>query len=286
MKKYSEVPGDGGSGIVDQVTEKIADLNRRMEKIGRKIAVVSGKGGVGKSVVTANIAATMAGKGYKVGVLDADINGSSIPRMLGVEGTEPVRGEGGISPHTGTHGIKVMSVDFFLDSHVDAVRWNGPAQTHAWLGAMEATALRELLADTEWGELDYLFVDTPPVLSRVNDLSGFCPGLNGAVIVTIPSEVSYRIVLKTISRVKELGIPILGLVENMKGYTCVHCGGHNNLFGGQEMEEAVSYMVPYLGAIPFDHTVGSVEDTGAGKEAVGPFHEAFAGICEKAFKEK
>lgn len=272
MKKYSDLEGDGGSGIVEQVAEMAAGVNRRMEKIRHQVAIVSGKGGVGKSVVTANIAATMAGNGYRVGVLDADINGSSIPHLLGVKESEPERGKDGISPLTGINGIKVMSIDFMLDGR------EGPAQSHTWIGPIEATALRELLADTEWGELDYLFIDTPPVLSRVNDLSGFLPGLSGALLVTIPSEISYKIVLKTIARVKELGIPIIGLVENMKGYACVHCGGHNKLFEGDDMKEAISYMVPYLGAIPFADSSRLVEDA-----AAGPLHEAFVGICEKAF---
>lgn len=278
MKKYSDIEGDGGSRIVEQVTEMAAGLSRRMEKIRHQVAIVSGKGGVGKSVVTANIATTMAANGHRVGVLDADINGSSIPHLLGVKESEPERGKDGISPLTGINGIKVMSIDFMLDSRETSVKWEGPAQSHAWIGAIEATALRELLADTEWGELDYLFIDTPPVLSHVNDLSGFLPGLSGALLVTIPSEISYKIVLKTIARVKELGIPIIGLVENMKGYACVHCGGHNKLFEGDDMEEAVSYMVPYLGAVPFADSSRLVEDAVA-----GPLHEAFVGICEKAF---
>jgi ATP-binding protein involved in chromosome partitioning len=286
MKKYSDIEGDGGSRIVEQVGEMTARLNRRLKKIRHKVAVVSGKGGVGKSVVTANIAATMAQKGYKVGVLDADINGSSIPHLLGTGDAEPARSESGIAPLAGVHGIRVMSIDFFLNSHEDIVKWNGPPQTHTWLGAMEASALRELLADTEWGELDYLFIDTPPVLSRVNDLAGFCPGLNGAVIVTIPSEISYRIVLKTIARVKELGIPVIGLVENMKGYTCVHCGGHNKLFDGQEMKEAVSYMVPYLGSVPFDDAASTVSQTESGTGRGRPFNDAFTKICEKGFGQR
>ena len=276
MKKYSDIEGDGGSNILKQVGDMSDRLARRLEKITHKVAVVSGKGGVGKSVVTANIALTMAQKGYKVGVLDADINGSSIPHALGLPDSKPERGENGMQPIAGPEGIKVMSIDFFLDSEGDSVKWNGPQNTTSWMGAMEATALRELLADTEWGELDYLFIDTPPVLSRVNELSGFCPSLNGALIVTIPSEISSRIVLKTIARVTELGIPVIGLVENMKGYNCTHCGGHNRLFSGQDMEEALSYMVPYLGAVPFDEAANGIGNN---------LREAFAAICEKAFGE-
>jgi len=249
-------------------------LARRLAKISHKVAVVSGKGGVGKSVVTANLAMTMAQNGYRVGVLDADINGSSIPHVLGLGDAKPKNGKNGMPPLVGPNGIKVMSIDFFLDAQHDTVKWDGPSSNSTWMGSMEATALRELLADTEWGELDYLFIDTPPVLNRVNDLAGFCPGLNGALIVTIPSEISYRIVLKTIARVKELGIPVIGLVENMKGYNCVHCGGSNKLFKGQDMEEAFSYMAPYLGAVPFDDAAN-----GMGEH----LRETFGGICEKAF---
>ena len=274
MKKYSDIEGDGGSDILQQVGDMTGRLTNRLEKITHKIAVVSGKGGVGKSVVTANIASTMAQKGYRVGVLDADINGSSIPYALELSDEKPSRGENGMSPLVGENGIKVMSIDFFLDSQSDTVKWNGPSGATAWMSAMEATALRELLADTEWGELDYLFIDTPPVLSRVNDLAGFCPNLTGALIVTIPSEISYRIVLKTIARVKELGIPIIGLVENMKGYNCAHCGESNELFDGQDLEEAFSYMTPYLGSVPFASAGNGMEQNLRG---------AFMEICEKAF---
>ena len=274
MKKYSDIEGDGGSNILQQVGDMSDRLAKRLEKITHKVAVVSGKGGVGKSVVTANIALTMAQKGYKVGVLDADINGSSIPHALGLSDSKPERGENGMLPIAGPDGIKVMSIDFFLDSQGDTIKWNGPQNTTSWMGAMEATALRELLADSDWGELDYLFIDTPPVLTRVNELAGFCPTLTGALIVTIPSELSYKIVLKTIARVKELGIPVIGLVENMKGYNCSHCGEHNRLFSGQEMEEALSYMVPYLGALPFDEAANGIGNN---------LREAFAAICEKAF---
>lgn len=253
MKRYRDIAGDGGSGIIEQVTEKLTNLDERMKGIKRTIAVMSGKGGVGKSTITVSLAGSMARQGLKVGILDADLNGPSIPKMTGIENVRLESTEDGIIPPSGVFGIKVMSMELFLSNKDAPVTWDGPSATYPWISAIEATALRELLADTVWGEMDILLIDLPPVLSRFNDLAGLLPGLNGVVIVTIPSEISHRIVLKSINRVKELNIPILGLIENMKGYKCIHCGKDNSLFAEEDMEDAFGYLhVPYLGRVPFD----------------------------------
>lgn len=281
MKTYSEISGDGGSKIADQVACKIGYLNRRMENIKHKIAVVSGKGGVGKSSVTANLAVTFARRGFKVGIFDSDLNGSSIPSVLEVDGDKLERGENGYLPVIGAYGIRVMSIDFFQQLKGSPVSWEGPSTTSPWIGAMEATAIRELLADTEWGSLDYLFIDTPPINSRVNDISGLLPNMSGVILVTIPSDLSYRMILKTISVVEKSGLPIIGLVENMKGYKCSHCGGYIDLFQQKDMKEGISYLVPYLGAVPFENTVASLkgEHDGANSHS-----ESFKDICERVIK--
>ena len=253
MRSYSTMTDDVGSKIVEQVTQRLDVLNQRMEKVTHKIAVVSGKGGVGKSTVAAAIAASLAKKGHKVGVM--------IPKALGVENYKLTRNDGGVEPPVGLFGIKVMSLNFFVDSPVSTVNWKGPSETNTWIGAMEANVVRELLADTEWGKLDYLIIDTPPSIDRLNDLKGLLPGLGGAVIVTIPSDISYRITIKTIEKINRIGVPILGLVENMKGYECAHCGGHNDLFEAGGMNRAVEYLAPYLGGIPFNpHMMSSMEE--------------------------
>ena len=154
---------------------------------------------------------------------------------------------------------------------------------------MEATAVRELLSDTDWGELDFLFFDLPPMLSRMNDISGLLPQLNGCIIVTIPSEISHIITLKTINSIRQLNIPILGLVENMRGFYCPHCGKENNLFGDEDLQEAYEYMqVPYFGKIPFEKTLaklskGMLKQTVENNEAL-PMSEIFSEICKKTIK--
>ncbi|MBI4664971.1 MAG: P-loop NTPase [Nitrospinae bacterium] len=272
MKKYSEVSGDGGSGILEQVSGQLGALHERMRGIKRVIVIVSAKGGVGKSFITAMMAKALSNRGYSVGALDADINGSSIPYMLGVDSYKAIRGENGIIPAVGECGAKVMSLDFFTGSNGAPVKWEGPQATHPWLGAMEATAIRELLSDADWGQLDYLLVDTPPSLGRLNDLMGLVPSVSGVVIVTIPSKVSYRVVLKSVDSVRDTGAPIIGVVENMSGVLCRHCNKMAPIFNGGDMTEALDFMrLPLLGSVPFVREGESMEIPEA----------AINGICDK-----
>lgn len=253
MKAYKDIVGDSGSRIVEQVTNKNARLNERMKGIRYKVAVMSGKGGVGKSTLTIGLAVGMAKDGIKVGIMDADINGPSIQNMMGIEDVNLDSNEMGITPVNSVLGIKVMSMNLLLPSKVIPTRWDGPSITYPWISAIEATALRELLADTNWGELDILLIDMPPGLNCFNDLAALLPDLSGVIIVTIPSEISHLIVLKTVYRIKELNVPIIGIIENMKGYTCIHCGKENDLFSERDMEEVFAYLnLPYLGRVPFD----------------------------------
>lgn len=285
MKKYRELSGDGGSGIVAQVTEKLSALNSRMKGVRRKIAVMSGKGGVGKSTVTMGLATSMALTGRKVGILDADLNGPSIPDLAGVDDATLKTGPDGVIPPVGSHGIKIMSTELFMSSHGQPINWDGPSSTYSWLSVIEATALRELIADTEWGELDFLFIDLPPVIARFRDLTQLMGGLDGVVMVTIPSGISNRIVVKSINSVRELGVPIIGVVENMKGHVCEHCGKENNPYEtGEEMKEYFEWLgVPYLGSVPFNKRLrylsskGSKE-LGAAEKAVT---SAFGGINDR-----
>lgn len=289
MKKYRDIVSDGGSRIIDQVSEKLTRLNERMMDIKHKVAVMSGKGGVGKSTITAILTATIAKEGFKVGILDADLNGPSISKMLGIKDTKLDSSEYGIAPAIGPFVIKMMSMDLFLPSSDAPVTWDGPAETHPWIGTMEASTLRELLADTVWGKLDFLFIDLPPVLSRINDLASLLPGLSGAIIVTIPSEVSQEIVLKSIMRVGELNIPIIGIIENMRGYTCRHCGRENPLFTEQDTSEAMGYAgVPYLGRVPFNRDLAILGDVGLSSYLMGdpylPMNKVFSDISRKVLR--
>lgn len=265
MKRYRDLVGDGGSNIVGQLAEREARLRARMAAIRATIAVVSGKGGVGKSSVTANLAAGLTQDGYAVGVLDTDLNGPSIAKMLGVRGQALRVTDAGVVPAVSADGIRVLSMDLLLPSDDTPVVWDAPTQAdaHTWRGAMEANALYEFLADTAWGDLDVLLLDLPPGADRLPTVKGLLPDLTGAVVVTIPSEVSHLVVRKSIALARAAGVRILGLVENMAGYVCVECGALGALFDGPGGERAAAQCdVPFLGGIPFDPRLAAAADRG------------------------
>ena len=181
MKKYRDIAGDGGSNIVGQVEAQQARLLARLQDVRAIVAVVSGKGGVGKSSVTANLAGAFALRGARVGVLDADLNGPTMAKMLGVRGRTLVVGAGGVEPPVSALGIRVMSMDLLLADDATPLTWDAPSQAeaHTWRGTMEANALREFLADTGWGALDVLLIDLPPGTDRLATIAGLVPGLSG-----------------------------------------------------------------------------------------------------------
>lgn len=286
-KSYKDIAGDGGSDIIGQVVTQQARLRARMAAIRWKVAVVSGKGGVGKSVLTANLAAAFAREGYRVGVLDADINGPSIAKMLGVRGQSLRVTPDGVAPAVSAQGIRVMSMDLLLPSDETPVTWDAPTQAEAftWRGTMEANALREFLTDTAWGDLDLLLADLPPGTDRIPTIAGLLPDLVGTVIVTIPSEVSQLVVRKSIAMALEVKTPVLGLVENMAGYVCPHCGRLGELFHGPGGERlAADAGIPFLGRIPFDPRVAAAGDRGVAflaEEAGSPAGRALVELAAK-----
>jgi len=233
--------------VVKRLEEQTRKIKAWMEKIRHKIAVLSGKGGVGKSMLAVNIAACLAmdGRVGRVGILDADITGPTIPKMLGVRGSSLVAGPPGIFPAVGPLGIKVVSMDFLLPSDETPVIWRGP---------MKSMAIRQFLADVVWGELDFLVVDLPPGTGdEALTVAHAIPGLDGSVIVTIPSEVSQLVVKKAVMFSKELHVPVIGVVENMSRFVCPNCGAVVDLFGhggGKKIAEDLG--VNFLGSIPFD----------------------------------
>ena len=266
MKRYKDIAGDGGSNIIAQVVEHQARLRERMATVRYTIAVVSGKGGVGKSSLSANLAVALARDGAPVGVLDGDINGPSIAKILGVRGHRLTITEAGVFPAVSAQGIRAMSMDLLLPSDETPVTWDAPTQSEAytWRGTMEANTLREFLTDTIWGELDYLIIDLPPGTDRLPTLAGLLTDLTGSIIVTIPSEISTLVVKKSIAMAQETKSPILGLVENMAGYVCPHCGELGELFGGGETERmAADFGISFLGSIPFDPRLAHAADRGA-----------------------
>jgi ATP-binding protein involved in chromosome partitioning len=284
MKTYADIVGDGGSQVLAQVQQQAARLQERLRHVRHIVAVVSGKGGVGKSTVTVNLATAYAMQGQRVGVLDADINGPSVAKMLGVRGYTPQLTAAGVIPATGPLAMRVMSMDLFLPDDATPVTWKAPTQQEAfvWRGTMEMTTLRELLTDTVWGELDCLFLDLPPGADRLPNVAGLLPFMAGALMVTIPSQVSQLIVQKSLTLAKEV-LPgrLIGLVDNMQGYVCPHCHALGELFPeSNSTTTATALHIPYLMAIPFDPRLASAADQG--RPFVLEHAETLAG---RAFRE-
>lgn len=238
----------------DQNKEKEC-VGGRMSRIKHKILIASGKGGVGKSTVSVNLAKALKIRGYRVGLLDADITGPNIPKLLGIEDQRMRQGPDGIKPGD-ADGIKVASMALILSSSDSAVVWRGP---------MKMAAIKQFIQDVDWGDLDFLLVDLPPGTSdEPLSVVQLIPDLSGAVIVTTPQEVSLLDSRKAINMVKGMKVPVLGIVENMSGLCCPHCGETINIFnagGGQKAAQEMD--VPFLGAVPIDPEVSALGDSGA-----------------------
>ncbi len=238
-----------------KIREQENMIKENMKRIRFKIAVLSGKGGVGKSFVTSSLAFALAYQGKRVGVLDADIYGPSIPKMMGVQG-QPVyaSSEGRLLPVVAPLGVKVISIGLMVPSEDIPVIWRGTLTT---------SAIREMLAYTEWGELDYLLIDLPPgtgdeqltIVQLIKDITG-------ALIVTIPSDVSRIVVSKAINFCKKVGLKIIGVIENMSYFTCPD-GTKHYIFGeGVARKISSQYNIPFLGEIPIDPRISRANDSG------------------------
>jgi ATP-binding protein involved in chromosome partitioning len=250
--------------VVQQITEQMKQVQARMAGVKHKLAVMSGKGGVGKSMTTVNLALALARQGNKVGLLDVDLNGPCVPRMLGMHGQSLTMTADGATPPVGPLGMKVASMDFFLDA-ASPVRWKGPMDlSPVWLGLMEMNVIREFLADVTWGELDYLLADLPPgaAADKPPVIAGFIPDLAGAIVVTTPSEVASDVVQKSVTYARDMGIKVLGMVENMSEYRCPSCGVESELFEGDTQALCDALNMPLLGRIPFDRTLAKTFDKG------------------------
>jgi ATP-binding protein involved in chromosome partitioning len=234
--------------------EERRKLQSRLCRIRHKLVVLSGKGGVGKSTVAVNLASALVSAGKRVGLLDVDIHGPSIPTMLGMENRKIDGCEEGLLP-VDLHGLKVMSLGFLIPDPDDAVIWRGP---------MKMGVIKQFLKDVVWGDLDYLIIDSPPGTGdeplSVCQLIG---SLDGAVVVTTPQKVAAVDVRKSISFCRQLKVPVLGVVENMSGFVCPKCGEVTQILcsgGGRRMAEDMH--LPFLGAIPMDPGVAESGDIG------------------------
>ena len=222
-------------------------------QVKKVIGVVSGKGGVGKSMVTASLARMMVQQGYSVGILDADITGPSIPKMYGVHGSA-VGSEAGMFPCVAKDGTKIMSVNLLLEHESDPVIWRGPV-----LGGV----IKQFWGETLWHNVDYMFIDMPPGTGDVPLTIFQSVPLDGIVIVSSPQELVGMIVEKAVNMARMMNVPILGLVENMSYVECPDCGKKIKVFGESHIDEiAAEYAVPVLAKIPMDPTLAAACDAG------------------------
>jgi len=229
-------------------------LKSRLGHIRHKIVILSGKGGVGKSTVSVNLATALTILGKRIGLLDVDIHGPSIPTMLGLEQATPKGCEDGLLP-VEIEGLKVMSMGFLLKNQDDAIIWRGP---------LKAKVIEQFLGDVVWGDLDYLIIDSPPGTGdeplSVCQLIG---RLDGAVVVTTPQRVAAVDVRKSITFCRHIHVPVLGVIENMSGFVCPKCGEVTQILrsgGGRRIAEDMG--VPFLGSIPIDPGIAEACDGG------------------------
>jgi Mrp family chromosome partitioning ATPase len=231
------------------------DIKDRLSKIKNKIVVMSGKGGVGKSTVAANIAMSLALKGYKTGLLDVDIHGPSIPTIFGLENQRIQITENEMLPLGFGDNLKIISIGFLIDNADSAIIWRGPAK---------AGVIKQFINDVDWGELDYLIVDCPPgtgdeplsVIQLLEDVTG-------AVIVTTPQKLAIADVRKSVNFCEKVDVAVLGVIENMSGFVCPDCNKTVEIFksgGGEKMAKDMN--VPFLGKIPLDPNIVDAGDSG------------------------
>jgi len=250
-------------------------LGPGIERLGKRgvrniIAVISGKGGVGKSFVTSMLASELKKHGYEIGVLDADLTGPSIAKVLGVTGKPSKGPNGGIIPLRTRGGIKVMSINLVLDDPSMPVIWRGPIVN---------SVIRQLYWDVEWGDLHYLLVDLPPGTSDAPLTVFQSLPLDGVIVVSSPQDLASMIVAKAVNMAKKMEAPILGLVENMSYLNCPSCGDRVNLFGEPKGEKLASSLgVPFLGAVPLDPSIARLSDEGRIEDYSSPI---IAGIVDE-----
>ncbi len=261
----------------EEQQQRIVEQAARIKHV---ILILSGKGGVGKSTVAANLAWSLADQGNVVGLLDADLHGPSIPLMTGLVGQRVTGSEDAINPVPLTPKLGVISIGFMIED------LNAPT---IWRGPLRGGVLRQFIADVQWGELDYLIIDLPPGTGDEPLTIAQAFENAGAVIVTTPQEASLSDCRKAINFVRKVERPVYGVIENMSGFVCPHCGERTDIFasgGGERMAQQMG--VPFLGSVPIGAGVAELGDTGraiVSPDAPAPVREAFAGIVDALAQE-
>lgn len=252
-------------------------ITKNLSKIKHKIIILSGKGGVGKSTVSVNLAYALSQKKYNVGLLDCDIHGPSIPKILGIEDKRPTTSTVGFNPISVTTNLKVMSMGFLLYDSDSPIIWRGP---------MKMGAIKQFIGDVDWGDLDYLIVDLPPGTGdEPLSIAQLIPNSDGAIIVTTPQDLALVSVRKSINFVKKMNIPVIGIIENMSGFICPYCKKEIDIFKtGGGLKTSMDFQVPFLGKVPIDPKIVLTGDSGEpflNKNASTDAGKAFVRIVEK-----
>jgi Mrp family chromosome partitioning ATPase len=255
--------------------EKDVEVKHSLERIRNKLLVMSGKGGVGKSSTSVNLAFALADKGYQVGLMDVDLHGPDIPRMLGLDGTPDLTENQKVAPLAYSDNLHAISIESLTPGKDDAIIWRGP---------IKFSAIRQFIADVEWGDLDFLLIDAPPGTGdEPLTIAQMIPDAQ-ALIVTTPQEVSLADVRKSISFCKTMKMDIYGIIENMSGFACPHCGEVLDPFGtGGGERTAKDHHLAFLGRVPFDPEVVTAGDSGQSlrsKNADSPVVKAFSDIAD------
>jgi ATP-binding protein involved in chromosome partitioning len=267
MKSYHDITGDGGSNILEQVVEQKERIAAALSRVKHRVAVGSGKGGVGKSTVTRTLAAALAARGMKVAIVDADFNGPTQARMTGLRGAVPVPGVDGITLPKSQDGVGVFSVGAFLpESEALDFASVSKGESHTWRATKEFAALGEVLSSVAWGSLDVLLFDLPPGAERTLQFAEFLGPQTSFVLVTIPSEVSRGVVARSVAALASAENPLIGYIENMSGYWCAECKQIKPLF--PETKDGIELAIPCLGRVPFDPALAFACDRGVAFSAL------------------
>ena len=268
MKRYHDIVGDGGSGVLEQVAEQRTRITDGLAGVRHLVAVGSGKGGVGKSTLTLRLASALRNRGLRIGILDADFNGPSQARMAGVQGALFVPGSQKVALPRTTNGIPVFSMGSIVPES-DALEFESTAhgESHTWRATKEFALLGEILASFEWGTLDLLMFDLPPGAERTVQYADFLGPRASFVLVTIPSEVARGVVARSVAALSKAPNPLLGYVENMSGYYCRDCDTIKPLFDSPVPFEGTEARptpldIPCLGSVPFDPELSRLGDRG------------------------
>ena len=261
MRTYSQIAGDGGSGVAEQIADLEAAIARRLAGVRFLVAVGSGKGGVGKSTLTRQLAAVLAAGGRRVGILDADFNGPSQALLGDVREMPPMPGENGLLVPKSRDGVQILSVGSLLGEG-SALTWPGTdvGQSHTWRATREFSNLAELLSAVDWGALDLLLVDLPPGPERTAQFAEFFGPRCALLLVSIPSALAKGVVARAVDALRPLPNRLLGYVENMSGYACSGCGTVRPLFPEEPEHEALA--LACLGRVPFDPELARLCDRG------------------------